>query len=106
MQRAQLKVQLGYTDLAKTIGHQIFSKTTYLNSQRVLWCQSLVRVCSGIDISFCATISASPYKFLKGQEEKLSYLLFAGGGVGLVQFSQFEQAEERLDGRRRKGVGP
>ena len=73
MQRAQLKVQLSYTDSAKTISAQIFSKTTYLNNQRVLWCQSLVFVCNGIDINFCATISASPYKFLKGQEEKLSY---------------------------------
>ena len=27
-----------------TIAAQIFSKTMYLNSQRVLWCQSLVRV--------------------------------------------------------------
>ena len=88
------------------LGAQMLSKTMYLNSQRVLWCQSLVRVCSGIDISFCATISASPYKFLKGQEGKLWYLLFASGGVGLVQLSQLEQAEERLDGCRREGVGP
>ena len=46
--------------MAKTIGAQIFSKARYLKSQRVLWCQSCVRVCSGIDISFCATMSARP----------------------------------------------
>ena len=78
---------------------QIFSKPAYLNSQRVLWCQSLVRVWRGTAASFFATMSARPYKFLRGQEEKISHLLLARGLVVLVQLPQLEQAEERLYGR-------